>query len=176
MSIEPEDLPVASERLAAVARDLLEASTLCAIATVTSAGTPYINTAYFAFAADFRLVWLSHPDAAHSRNIQATGAAAVAVYDSTQAWGKPDRGVQVFGAARNVTGSAADDVDSLYAHRFSDYQHRDFGAYRFYVLTPDRMKLFDECELGAGRFVFARAGARGDLVWEMTEIYDLGRG
>jgi uncharacterized protein YhbP (UPF0306 family) len=171
MSIEHEEQAVAPERLAVVAGDLLEASELCAIATMTSAGTPYINTAYFACGSGLRLVWLSHPDAKHSRNIQATGTAALAVYDSTQTWGKPDRGIQVFGAAHEVAGSAADDAESVYAHRFSDYQHRDFGAYRFYVLTPDRMKLFDERELGTGRFVFARASARGELAWETTELY-----
>lgn len=171
MSIEHEEVPMASERLAAVAQDLLDASTLCAIATMTPAGSPYVNTAYFAWARDFRLFWLSHPDATHSRNIQTTGTAALAVYDSTQTWGKPDRGIQVFGAGCEATGSVADDAASVYARRFADYHDRDFGAYRFYVVTPERMKLFDERELGAGRFVCVRAGARGDLAWEMTEFY-----
>jgi uncharacterized protein YhbP (UPF0306 family) len=171
MSMEHPIHPVAAERLVAAARDLLEASSLCAIATMTPDGDAYISTAYFAWAQDFRLVWLSHPEARHSRNVAVSGTAAIAVYDSRQIWGRPDRGVQLFGTARELGGAEADEAEAVYARRFPDYQHSGFATYRFYVLAPDRVKLFDEREFGGGRFVVACADGRGGLRWETTELY-----
>jgi uncharacterized protein YhbP (UPF0306 family) len=155
---------VSAARLRFVAEELLEASTLCAISTVSPSGRAHVNTAYFAWGPDLRIVWLSEPRSQHSRNLRANSSAAVAVFDSSQTWGKPDRGVQVFGTA----GPGSD--DSVYAARFPDYE--GFGAYLPYELVPTRVKLFDERALGAGTFVTARVAAPdGKLTWERTEVY-----
>src|SRR5919199_3359270 len=69
---------VSAARLRAVAEDLLEASTLCAISTVSASGRAHVNTAYFAWGPDLRIVWLSEPRAQHSRNLRANPSAAVA--------------------------------------------------------------------------------------------------
>jgi len=171
MAIVRSKRPVAAGRIAATARSLLEASTLCAIATVTPAGQAHLNTAYFAWSRDFQLVWLSEPGAQHSRNIRANGNASVAVYDSEQRWGGPDRGIQLFGTAREVGRSADGDAERLYAARFPDYGREELSAYRFCVFRPRRLKVFDERELGAGVFVTARLARDRRLVWERTDIY-----
>jgi uncharacterized protein YhbP (UPF0306 family) len=150
-----------------LAAELLEASTLCAISTVGPRGRAYVNTAYFAWAPDLRIIWLSEPGARHSRNVQANGSAAVAVYDSGQTWGDPDRGIQLFGAARD----GGKDAEEIYARRFPRYRELELPAYGFYELVPRRVKLFDEPELGRGTFVTARAGRGGKLAWERTELY-----
>ena len=157
---------VSTARLRSIAEELLEASTLCAISTISPRGKAHVNTAYFAWAPDLRIVWLSEPRAQHSRNLRASPSAAVAVFDSHQTWGKPDRGVQLFGSAR----PGADDAEEVYAARFPDYE--GFEAYRPYELVPSRVKLFDERALGAATFVTARLGRNGKLVWERTELYD----
>jgi uncharacterized protein YhbP (UPF0306 family) len=157
---------VGAERLRSVAEELLDASTLCAISTVSPGGRAHVNTAYFAWAPDLRIVWLSEPRARHSRNLRANASAAVAVFDSSQTWGKPDRGIQLFGAAREGGG----DAEEVYARRFPAYE--GFKAYRVYELLPSRVKLFDERALGAATFVTARVGRDGGLTWERTEVYD----
>jgi uncharacterized protein YhbP (UPF0306 family) len=172
--IERSQEPIDGTRLEAAARALLEASPLCAIATMTRDGHAYINTAYFASSPELQLVWLSEPDATHSRNIKETRTAAVAVYDSTQTWGKPDRGIQLFGAAHHATDAEAGRAEALYANRFRDFESKDFAAYRFYVFRPGRVKLFDEAELGAGRFIVAAVDNSGRLTWEATEEYITG--
>ncbi len=154
-----------------MARRLLDASTLCAIASVAPGGRAHINTAYFAWSPEFDVVWLSEPGAKHSRNIRANETVAIAVYDSSQTWGKPDRGIQLFGAARQVEHAEAADAEATYAKRFRSYRETDLGAYRFYRFRPRGLKLFDERELGAGTFVTARVGRGGRLTWERTEIY-----
>ena len=156
---------VAPARIRSLAEDLLEASTLCAIATVTPQGKAYVNTAYFAWAPDLRIVWLSEPRARHSRNLAANPSAAVSVFDSSQTWGEEDRGIQLFGDAR--AGGA--DAEAAYARRFSRYEGT--GVYRFYELVPRSMKLFDEPSLGGGVFVTARVGRDGAVSWERTERY-----
>ncbi|HYX89704.1 MAG TPA: pyridoxamine 5'-phosphate oxidase family protein [Gaiellaceae bacterium] len=167
MAITRSKRAVAAAKIEAAARRLLDASTLCAIATVSPRGRAHVNTAYFAWTPDLRLVWLSEPGAGHSRNLRSNPSVAIAVYDSSQTWGKPDRGIQVFGSARE----AGAEAEEAYASRFPDYRASDFPAYRLYELVPRRLKLFDERELGAATFVTASVAAGGRLAWERTEIY-----
>ncbi len=160
-----------ASRLKAEARRLLNASTLCAIATVTESGRAHVNTAYFAWSPSYEIVWLSAPESRHSRNLATHRSAAIAVYDSTQTWGGPDRGIQVFGAAREAKGRAARDAKRLYVRRFPDAAGADLDPYRCYVLRPRQLKLFDERRLGGGVFVTARVGPGGRLAWVRTERY-----
>jgi len=171
MAIERSNRRLAAARITATARQLLEASTLCAIATVTRSGRAHVNTAYFAWSRAFEIVWLSEPGATHSRNLRANPSTAIAVYDSGQTWGKPDRGIQLFGTAREVAGEDAEQAEALYTRRFPAYAKTDLGAYRFYRFTPRRLKLFDEPALGTATFVTARVGPDGRLAWERTERY-----
>ena len=164
MAIVRSGRRVAQARLRSLAEALLEASTLCAISTVGPGGRAYVNTAYFAWAPDLRVVWLSEPGARHSRNVRANASAAVAVYDSGQSWGSPDRGIQLFGDAR----AGAADAEQIYAGRFAAYEPRE--SYRFYELVPSAVKLFDERELGRSTFVTGRVRG-GKLAWERTEVY-----
>jgi uncharacterized protein YhbP (UPF0306 family) len=163
---------VAAARIAGVARALLDASTLCAIASVSPQGRAHVNTAYFAWSETLDLVWLSERRAVHSRNIHANLAVAIAVYDSNQTWGKPDRGIQLFGEARELERQAAGDAEAVYGGRFRDYRPADFGrGYAFYGFRPRRIKVFDEPTFGSGVFVTARVGSGGRLAWEKTEVY-----
>jgi uncharacterized protein YhbP (UPF0306 family) len=154
----------------ALARRLLDASTLCAIATVSPAGRAHINTAYFAWGPEFEVVWWSAPEARHSRNIRTKGSVAIAAFRSTQTWGGLDRGIQLFGRARELRGRAALGAERLYAARFRSYEGGN-DAYRFYRLRTSRMKLFDERVLGGATFVTVAVGRGGRVRWEKTESY-----
>jgi uncharacterized protein YhbP (UPF0306 family) len=164
VTIGRSNRPVGAARIRRVARELLDASDLCAIATVSRGGRAHVNTAYFAWAADLRIVWVSDPGAGHSRNLRANPSAAVAVYDSGQTWGKPDRGIQLFGSARE----AGSDAEEVYAKRSPEYEA---GMYRCYELRPRRIKLFDERVLGGGVFVTARVAHDGTVTWQRTDLY-----
>jgi uncharacterized protein YhbP (UPF0306 family) len=164
VAIQRSTRKIAQARLRSVAESLLDTSPLCAISTVGPRGRAYVSTAYFAWAQDLRIIWLSEPGARHSRNIRANRSAAIAVYDSAQSWGEPDRGIQLLGDPR----AGGPDAEEIYASRFSAYEPRE--SYRFYELVPRRVKLFDEHELGAATFVTARV-SDGSLAWERTEVY-----
>jgi uncharacterized protein YhbP (UPF0306 family) len=154
----------------ATAFSLLDAVALCAISTVSPRGAAYVNTAYVAWNRRFDVVWLSSPSAQHSKNIAARRTAAVAVYDAGQRWGKPDRGIQLFGSACRLPQTTAREAEELYANRFPAYEPAARGDYAFYRLRPGRLKLFDEAIFGVGTFVTARVGDEGRLTWELTEI------
>jgi len=130
----------------------------------------HVNTAYFAWGPAFEIVWLSAPEARHSRNIRANPSAALAVYRSTQNWGDSDHGIQLFGTARELRGRDARVAERLYAARFKAYE-ADLDAYRFYRFRPRRIKLFDEHALGGATFVTVAVGAGGRLRWVRTESY-----
>jgi uncharacterized protein YhbP (UPF0306 family) len=169
--IERSKRPLAAARITEVAQRLLDASTLCAIATVSPGNRAHVNTAYFAWTRAFELVWLSDPAARHSRNLQKSSTAAIAVYDSSQSWGEPDRGLQLFGSAREVGSSARSEAERDYLRRFPQYADADPGGMRFYRFRPSRLRLFDEPALGSGVFVTATVGRDGRVAWERTEIY-----
>ncbi len=161
---------VSSERLERVATRLVGASTLCALATIAPGPNAYVNTMYFARAEGWDLVWISASGSRHSRNVRERATAAIAVYDSRQKWGRQDRGIQVFGRARELRGKAAEAPRAAYLRRFKadDETLRRFATY---VLRPARLKLFDEREFGSGTFVTARVARDGALAWERTETY-----
>ena len=144
MTIERSSRRVSAARIRRVARQLLDASPLCAIATVSRGGRAHVNTAYFAWERDFRLFWISDPRGTHSRHVRANASVAIAVYDSSQSWGEPDRGIQLFGSAREVTADSVGAAKRSYAKRFPDYREAELGGYAPYEFRPIRMKLFDE--------------------------------
>jgi uncharacterized protein YhbP (UPF0306 family) len=169
MPIKSSMRPIARKRLEDLARSLLDASCLCAIATVGKGGRAHINTAYFAVSTRLDLVWLSDPSSRHSRNIQTRSTVAVAVYNSEQSWGAPDRGIQLFGVARETRGGDAPEAERIYLERFPSYDAAAFSGYRLYRFRPRRVKLFDEGTLGSATFATA-AVHEGRLEWVRTEI------
>jgi len=158
-------------RLKAIARALLDAAPLCAIATVSPGGRAHVNTAYFAWSPRFEIVWLSAPEARHSRNLAHNGTTAIAVFDSRQTWGRRDRGIQLFGTAGEARGVAARAAEQLYARRFRRYELGSLSGYRFYRFRPRSLKLFDEARLGGGLFVTVQVSPQGELSWLRTEEY-----
>ncbi len=158
-----------SAALERVARRLMNAAPLCALSTVLSGGRAHINHMYFAWTERFEVVWISDPDSIHSRNLARNSSAAVTIYDSHQTWGRPDRGIQLFGTAGIANGRTSADARRAYARRFRDYDadSDDLPAYRF---RPRTVKLFDERSLAGGTLVTARVTLDG-LVWAKTEVW-----
>jgi uncharacterized protein YhbP (UPF0306 family) len=148
----------------------MNASPLCSLATVTPGGRAHINHMYFGWGAQFEVFWISDPDARHSRNLLATPAAAVTIYDSHQTWGRPDRGIQLFGTAGAVTGRAAAAAERAYSRRFPSYDPSSDDSYPYYRFRPRSVKLFHERVLGGGTLVTARVTPDG-LAWRRTEVF-----
>lgn len=91
---------------------------------------------------------------------------AMAIFRSSQQWGSPDRGLQLFGTCAEARESEAGRAERLYGRRFPLYSKWVKGAtkdeqrrasvlrsYRFYRFLPATVKILDEAEFGGGVFV-----------------------
>src|SRR3979411_1488088 len=169
MTIERRSRSFSSARLEAVARRLMNASPRSSLATLTPGGKAHINHMYFAWNERFEVVWISDADSLHSRNLVKNNSAALTIYASNQIWGRPDRGIQLFGTAAVTKERASLDARRLYGKRFKDYDadSDELPAYRF---RPRTVKLFDERSLAGGTLVTAKL-TRGGLAWLKTEVW-----
>src|SRR5256885_11783445 len=157
MTVEPRSRRFSSARLERVARRLMNASPLCSLATVSPAGRAHINHMYFAWDDGFNVYWISDGDSLHSRNLIKNRSAAITIYASNQVWGKPDRGIQLFGSAGVAKGG---DAAREYGRRFRgfDASDNDLPYNRF---RPPTEKLFDERSLAPGTLVNAPDPRKG---------------
>ncbi len=168
VTVERRARRFSSAKLERVALRLMNAAPLCALATIAPGGRAHINHMYFAWTDRFEVIWISNPDSIHSGNLARNPSAAVTIYDSHQTWGKPDRGLQMFGTAGVTSGRQEQAAQGAYGRRFDDYDAEAEGlpVYRF---KARRIKLFDERSLAPVTFVTARvAGER--LLWMKTEV------
>jgi len=144
----------------------MNASPLCSLGTVTPAGRAHINHMYFAWDDAFNVYWISDRDSLHSRNLARNSSAAITIYASHQVWGKPDRGIQLFGTAGVAKGG---DAAREYGRRFRDFDASD-NDLPYYRFRPRTVKLFDERSLAPGTLVTARVAHNG-LEWAKTEVW-----
>ena len=161
MGIEIVQGTLADPRVRASLLRLLRENVLASFATVDRRGRAYVNTAYYAWSADWNLFYYSYPDSRHSSNLQHNSSMAVAIFDSHQRWGRPDRGVQLFGTASEARGKWRYTAAKVYGRRFPGYRKwraeevRREGSFalRPYRFQPFHAKVFDEPSLGGGRFI-----------------------
>ena len=148
---------------------ILQKNMLCSMSTVNRLNRAHINTAYFCYSPNIELYFLSDLASVHSRNISRNSSMAMAIFRSSQNWGAPDRGLQLFGTCAEVRGAEAVRAERLYGRRFPLYSKWLRGAskdekrlasilrsYRFHRFLPERVKVLDEAEFGGGVFVTAR--------------------
>jgi hypothetical protein len=67
---------------AEVARGIIEANQYLTLATADREGRPWATPVWFAPVGDAELLWVSVPDARHSRNIEARPGVGIVVFDS----------------------------------------------------------------------------------------------
>src|SRR5919107_4389031 len=65
------------------ARQIIDANQYMTLGTADADGTPWASPVWFAHDEYTRFVWVSKPEARHSRNLAARARAALVVFDST---------------------------------------------------------------------------------------------
>ena len=68
---------------AAIAREIIDANLYMVLATADDAGLPWATPVYYAPAAYREFLWVSSPDAVHSRNLHARREVGIVIFDST---------------------------------------------------------------------------------------------
>jgi uncharacterized protein len=161
MGIEVVQGALSNRRVRASLLRLLRENVLASFATVDARGRAHIHTAYFAWSKHWDLFFYSYPDSRHCSNLRRNASMAVAVFDSHQRWGRPDRGVQLFGTVSEARGKWRDTAARDYAQRFPGFEkwrddevrNEEKFVLRPYRFQPSRAKVFDEPSLGSGRFI-----------------------
>jgi pyridoxine/pyridoxamine 5'-phosphate oxidase len=75
---------------AADARRLIDAGVYMTLATADADGRPWASPVWFAHEDHTRFLWVSKPEARHSRNLAARPQAAIVIFDSTPRQGAPE--------------------------------------------------------------------------------------
>ena len=68
---------------AAAVRSIIDATAYLTLATADAAGAPWASPVWFAHEDYTRFLWVSKPDALHSRNLSARAQAGIVIFDST---------------------------------------------------------------------------------------------
>ncbi len=155
MGIRLVEKPFSDEQVKKSIFRILQGNVLCSMSTVTRGNRAHINTVYFCYSRDLELYFLSYPTSLHCRNLRANSSMAITVFSSSQKWGNPDRGIQLFGTCNEARGLEARKAQRLYLRRFPGYERLapELRGCRFYRFLPGNVKILDEREFGGGLFV-----------------------
>ena len=102
--------------LAAEARDTIDSNQYMTLATADADGRPWASPVWFAHEGYIEFVWVSKPEARHSRNIDARPAVGIVIFDSTVPIGGA-RAVYVEAAAELVEEGGAERSLAAFSRR-----------------------------------------------------------
>ena len=192
MVVQRRRTRVSERRIRASVFRVLARNDLCSIATVAPENRAHINTAFFAYSPNFELFFLSDPGSLHCRNLLANPSMAVTIFNSSQNWDAPGRGIQLFGRGHRTQGRQANRAENFYGTRFPAFrrwlegthpaerrQAARLQSYALFRFLPTRVKILDEAEFGSAIFIIAavrrhQGGAggrsRAELSWQATEV------
>jgi hypothetical protein len=89
--------------LTTLGREIVESNAYMTLGTADADGLPWTVPVYFAFTSFSELVWVSRPEARHSRNIAVRPEVGIAIFDSRQPLGT-GKGFYMAARAQELTG------------------------------------------------------------------------
>ena len=131
---------------AAEGRAIIDANLYMVLGTADRAGRPWASPVYYAHADYREFLWVSKPEARHSRNLEAREAVSIVIFDSTVPINS-GRAVYVSAAARRLDGDRAAAALAVYSRRGVSHGGRVFSAGD--VEPPARLRLYAATALDA---------------------------
>src|SRR5215207_8180419 len=101
---------------AALARQIIDVNLYMTLATADQDGRPWASPVYYAVAGYREFVWVSDPEATHSRNLAVRPQLAIVIFDSTQPI-NTGRGVYMEAVAERVAEEDVDRALELFSER-----------------------------------------------------------
>jgi uncharacterized protein YhbP (UPF0306 family) len=124
---------------AVVARAIIDANLYMVLGTADDAGVPWVSPVYYA-PVDYReFLWLSSPDARHSRNVQARPEVGIVIFDSTVPI-DTGQGVYMSAVVRMLDGDEVTDRIEVFSRRSVQHGGRPFTPSD--VRSPSRLRLY----------------------------------
>ena len=104
------------DEAARLARTIVDANAYMTLATADAAGDPWASPVWFAHDRHTRYVWVSRPEARHSRNIADRENVGIVIFDSTVPIGT-GQGVYIEATATVVDDADLADMISVFSAR-----------------------------------------------------------
>jgi hypothetical protein len=120
-------------------RSIVDAALYMALGTADRSGRPWATPVYFAHRGYRELIWVSKPEASHSRNIEARPEVGIVIFDSSVPIGT-GQGVYMSASAAELVGDARHDALAAFAQRSIEHGGGAFG--REDVEPPARLRLY----------------------------------
>ncbi|MGH3062028.1 MAG: pyridoxamine 5'-phosphate oxidase family protein [Gaiellaceae bacterium] len=105
-----------NEELRAIAREIIDGNRYMTLGTADESGLPWVSPVWYAPAGYRELVWVSSPEARHSRNLAARPQVAIVVFDSHAPVGS-GQGVYISAVAEELTGIELDRGIEIFTRR-----------------------------------------------------------
>jgi pyridoxine/pyridoxamine 5'-phosphate oxidase len=139
--------------LAAVARQVIDANRYLVLATADQHGVPWASPIWYAHAGYREFLWVSDPQARHSRSIEVRPQVSIVIFDSSV---PPSAAPAVYisGAAGVVTGSDLERSIELYSRRSQEQGLPEWASAD--VRTPAGPRLYRA--VAAEQFVLKPGG------------------
>jgi uncharacterized protein YhbP (UPF0306 family) len=102
--------------LEALARAIIDANLYMTLATADESGRPWASPVYFAVEHYREFIWVSRPEATHSRNLAVRPELGIAIFDS-HAPINTGQGVYVSAVAQELTGPEAERAIEIFSRR-----------------------------------------------------------
>ena len=147
------DAATGDPELAAVARQVIDASRYLVLGTADQHGVPWVSPVWYAHAGYREFLWVSDPQARHSRSIEARPQVSIVIFDSSV---PPDAAPAVYlsGAAHVVTGSGLEKSIEIYSRRSQEQGLPEWAPAD--VRAPARPRLYRV--VAAEQFVLPAGG------------------
>jgi nitroimidazol reductase NimA-like FMN-containing flavoprotein (pyridoxamine 5'-phosphate oxidase superfamily) len=104
------------QELAAVARQLIDANRYMTLATADSDGNPWASPVWYAHEGYTDFLWVSRPQARHSRNLASRPGLAIVIFDSTVPAGT-GQAVYAEAEAEELGGAELQRAIEVFSHR-----------------------------------------------------------
>jgi len=128
-----------NEQLVAHGRAIVDANLYMVLGTADAEGRPWATPVYFAHSGYREFIWVSQPDAVHSRNLEGRSEASMVIFDSTVPIGT-GQAVYVWATAHEV--GAADRAQALEIFTRRSLSHGGGEWTAADVVAPARHRLY----------------------------------
>jgi uncharacterized protein YhbP (UPF0306 family) len=123
----------------AVARGFIDGNLYMTLATADAAGRPWASPVYYAFTGYDELLWVSRPEATHSRNLAERSELGIVIFDSTVPIGT-GQGVYMEAVAEQVPASEVKLAIEVFSRRSQEHGGQAWS--RKDVEPPARLRLY----------------------------------
>ncbi|HEX6582314.1 MAG TPA: pyridoxamine 5'-phosphate oxidase family protein [Thermoleophilaceae bacterium] len=125
---------------AALARELVDSNQYMTLATADQDGRPWASPVWFAHEEYTRFVWVSSPEARHSRNLSARPQAGIVIFDSTVAIGS-GQAVYLEAEAAQLDDDRAERYVAVFSRRSKELGGREWTVDEVRAPAPLRLYL-----------------------------------